>query len=113
MGAAAARYRHSRVSGNPAVAGQDCGIIQQYRRDSRLSGNDGRGAANTIIRQYRRDSRLRGNDGRGAANTIIRQYRRDSHLRGKDDSGGYRCMPLPGTPGVKGAKSPQHLLQCL
>ena len=23
-------YRHSRVSGNPAVACQDCGIIRQY-----------------------------------------------------------------------------------
>ena len=34
-------YRHSRVSGNPAVACQDCGIIRQYRRDSRLRGNDG------------------------------------------------------------------------
>ena len=34
-------YRHSRVSGNPAVACQDCGGIRQYRRDSRLRGNDG------------------------------------------------------------------------
>ena len=37
-------YRHSRVSGNPAVACQDCGIIRHYRRDSRLRGNDGREA---------------------------------------------------------------------
>ena len=33
--------RHSRVSGNPTVVCQDCGIIRQYRRDSRLRGNDG------------------------------------------------------------------------
>ena len=35
-------YLHSRVSGNPAVACQDCGGIRQYRWDSRLRGNDGR-----------------------------------------------------------------------
>ena len=34
-------YRHSRVSGNPAGASQDYGIIREYRRDSRLRGNDG------------------------------------------------------------------------
>ena len=41
-------YRHSRVSGNPAVACQECGIIRQYRRDSRLRGNDDRGPAMTV-----------------------------------------------------------------
>ena len=29
--AAAPLYRHSRVSGNPSVACQDCGGIRQYR----------------------------------------------------------------------------------
>ena len=35
--------RPSRVSGNLVVVCQDCGGIRQYRRDSRLRGNDGRG----------------------------------------------------------------------
>ena len=35
-------YRHSRASGNPAVVCRGCGIIRQYRRDSRVSGNDGK-----------------------------------------------------------------------
>ena len=43
MGRLRSLYRHSRVSGNPAVTCQDCGIIRQYRRDSRLRGNDGGG----------------------------------------------------------------------
>ena len=38
-------YRPSRVSGNPTVTCQDCGIIRQYRRDSRLRGKDGREGA--------------------------------------------------------------------
>jgi len=42
-------YRHSRVSGNLAVACQDCGIIRQYRRDSRLRGNDGQGGAGRTV----------------------------------------------------------------
>ena len=36
-------YRHSRVSGNPAVVGTAKDWSFQYRRDSRLRGNDGRG----------------------------------------------------------------------
>ena len=43
--------RHSRASGNLAVACQDCGIIRQYRRDSRLRGNDGREAGSTVERR--------------------------------------------------------------
>ena len=45
-------YRHSRVSGNPAVACRGCGIIRQYRRDSRLRGNDGGGAAQFPVLYY-------------------------------------------------------------
>ncbi len=36
------QYRPSRVSGNPTVTCQGCGIIRQYRRDYRLRGKDGR-----------------------------------------------------------------------
>ena len=54
---AATPYRHSRVSGNPAVVCQDCGIIRQYRRDSRLRGNDGRKGVGRTVRGA--------NDGRG------------------------------------------------
>ena len=42
------RYRPSRVSGNPAVACQDCGGIRQSRRDSRLRGKDGSGVGRTV-----------------------------------------------------------------
>ena len=42
-GKVAAPNRHSRVSGNPAVACQDYGLVRQCRRDSRLRGNDGGG----------------------------------------------------------------------
>ena len=98
---------------------QVCGIIRQYRRDSRLRGNDGRGRRAAgwesgggaggnegllpsfprkresgggwqvcgIIRQYRRDSRLRGNDG-GAGGGGIGKAPPDSRLRGKDGGAG-------------------------
>ena len=52
-------YRHSRVSGNPAVACQDCGIIRQYRSGFPLT-REGRLRATLSL-----DSRLRGKDGRG------------------------------------------------
>ena len=69
--------------------------------DSRLRGNDGRGAGNGRVRcsgmcasQTPMDSRLRGNDGRGAGNGRVRcsgmcasQTPMDSRLRGNDGRG--------------------------
>ena len=58
--------RPSRVGGNPAVACRGFGVIRQYRRDSRVSGNDG--GAGGKDGKPGRDSRLLGKDGRGDGN---------------------------------------------
>ena len=64
----AASYRHSRVSGNPEMPDWQWSCLTQYRRDSRLRGNDGKRGGRQYVDfcQYRpgfplaREGRLRG-----------------------------------------------------